>query len=75
MMTNKVLDTSGLNCPLPILKTRKKIMTMKTGDVLKVIATDPASADDFPAFAKATGNKLLSVEKTDKHWIYRLKVG
>lgn len=59
MEFNKDLDARGLNCPLPILKTKKALAEMTTGQVLRVQATDPGSVRDFQAFAKQTGNDLL----------------
>ena len=53
------LDTCGLNCPLPILKAKKSLTAMSTGQVLKVMATDPGALRDFEAFARQTGNELL----------------
>jgi tRNA 2-thiouridine synthesizing protein A len=53
------LDASGLNCPLPILRAKKTLNGMGTGQVLYVIATDPGSVKDFEAFAKQTGNQLM----------------
>ena len=55
----KELDARGLNCPLPILKAKKALAEMASGDVLKVTATDPGSVRDFEAFARQTGNTLL----------------
>ena len=57
---NLEVDASGMNCPLPILRTKKALATMQSGEVLKVKATDSGAAHDFPAFAKQTGNELLS---------------
>lgn len=54
------LDASGLNCPLPILRAKKTLAGMQSGQVLRIIATDPGSVKDFEAFAKQTGNELLS---------------
>jgi tRNA 2-thiouridine synthesizing protein A len=54
------VDAIGMNCPLPILRTKKALTTMQSGQVLKVKATDSGAANDFPAFAKQTGNELLS---------------
>jgi tRNA 2-thiouridine synthesizing protein A len=54
------LDASGLNCPLPILRAKKTLTGMEAGQVLHVIATDPGSVKDFDAFAKQTGNELMS---------------
>ena len=53
------LDATGLNCPLPILRAKKALATIESGQVLRVIATDPGSVKDFDAFAKQTGNTLL----------------
>ena len=57
---NLEVDAIGMNCPLPILRTKKALATMQSGEVLKVKATDSGAAHDFPAFAKQTGNELLS---------------
>jgi tRNA 2-thiouridine synthesizing protein A len=54
------LDASGLNCPLPILRAKKALAALETGQILKIVATDPGSVKDFDAFAKQTGNTLLS---------------
>ena len=59
MQAQKELDTRGMNCPLPILKAKKALAEMASGDVLKVVATDPGSVRDFQAFARQTGNELL----------------
>jgi tRNA 2-thiouridine synthesizing protein A len=59
MQAHKELDTRGLNCPLPILKAKKALADMASGDVLKVISTDPGSMRDFQAFARQTGNDLV----------------
>ncbi|MFM7972347.1 MAG: sulfurtransferase TusA family protein [Betaproteobacteria bacterium] len=59
MDITRELDTRGLNCPLPILKAKKTLAEMSTGQTLKIIATDPGSMRDFQAFAKQTGNELL----------------
>jgi tRNA 2-thiouridine synthesizing protein A len=56
---NQELDARGLNCPLPILRAKKAINGMATGEVLKVLATDPGAVKDFEAFCKQTGNELL----------------
>ena len=53
------LDVRGLNCPLPILRAKKMLNTMASGEVLKVMATDPGAVRDFEAFARQTGNSLL----------------
>ena len=59
MQAQKELDTRGLNCPLPILKAKKALADMLSGEVLKVLATDPGSMRDFQAFARQTGNELV----------------
>ena len=73
MSIDKEIDTSGLNCPLPILKAKKALTELHSGQTLKVIATDPGSWRDFEAFARQTGNELLSQEKTDLNFVYVLK--
>ncbi len=57
---NVEVDAIGMNCPLPILRTKKALATMQSGEVLKIKATDAGAAHDFPAFAKQTGNELLA---------------
>lgn len=60
MEIHQTVDARGLNCPLPILRAKKALSTMKSGEHLKVIATDPNAARDFQAFARQTGNELVS---------------
>ena len=67
------LDTRGLNCPLPILKAKKALTAMESGQVLKVVSTDTGSLRDFAAFAKQTGNELLSQTTEGSDFIYILK--
>ena len=59
------LDAKGLNCPLPILRAKKSISALETGQVLKIVATDPGSVKDFEAFCNQTGNELLSSAEVD----------
>lgn len=59
MNIDRELDTRGLNCPLPILKAKKALSEMSSGQVLRVVSTDPGSARDFAAFARQTGHALL----------------
>lgn len=59
-MANAVLDARGLNCPLPILKTKKALNDVVRGEVLEVMATDPGSVKDFESFCRQTGNELVS---------------
>ncbi len=67
-MADQVLDTKGLNCPLPILKAKKALKTLQNGHTLEVISTDPGSVADFPAFCRTTGNELL--EQNEQGGIY-----
>ncbi|MBI4753952.1 MAG: sulfurtransferase TusA family protein [Betaproteobacteria bacterium] len=60
MNFDKELDARGLNCPLPILRAKKALTDMSSGQVLHIVATDPGSVKDFAAFAKQTGNELMS---------------
>lgn len=60
MTFDRELDVKGLNCPLPILRTKKALSEMSSGQVLRVLATDPGAVKDFQAFAKQTGNQLLA---------------
>lgn len=66
MTFDRELDVKGLNCPLPILRTKKALATMETGQILRVQATDPGSVKDFQAFARQTGNALLSSTEADQ---------
>lgn len=66
MQFDRELDVKGLKCPLPILRTKKSLSEMSTGQVLRVLATDPSAAKDFQAFAKQTGNQLLSSSEADQ---------
>ena len=67
------LDTRGLNCPLPILKAKKALATLQSGQSLQVTSTDPGSMRDFAAFAKQTGNEWLSQETVGNNFIHVLK--
>lgn len=73
MTPDKELDTSGLNCPLPILKAKKALADMLSGQLLKVIATDPGSARDFQAFARQTGHELVGQEANGPHLVHWLR--
>jgi tRNA 2-thiouridine synthesizing protein A len=70
---DKELDTRGLNCPLPILRTKKALTDMSSGQVLKVVATDPGSVKDFAAFSRQTGNPLLSSEALKDEFVFFMK--
>ena len=73
MHFDKELDARGLSCPLPILKTKKSLNEIASGQVLKVVATDPGSVKDFDAFANQTGHTLLSSTQQDKEFIFYMK--
>jgi TusA-related sulfurtransferase len=73
MEAQKEIDTRGLNCPLPILKAKKALAEMKSGDVLKVLATDPGSLRDFQAFARQTGNELVEQAAVKDEFIHFLR--
>jgi tRNA 2-thiouridine synthesizing protein A len=73
MNFDKELDARGLNCPLPILRAKKALGELTTGQVLRIIATDPGSVKDFAAFAKQTGNELLSSAENNKEFEFYIK--
>lgn len=73
MQAQKELDTRGLNCPLPILKAKKALAEMSSGEVLKVVATDPGSIRDFQAFARQTGNELVEQMTNPDEFIHFLR--
>jgi tRNA 2-thiouridine synthesizing protein A len=73
MEATKELDTRGLNCPLPILKAKKALADMQSGEVLKVVATDPGSVRDFQAFARQTGNELVEQSSGGNEFVHYLR--
>ncbi len=73
MSFDKEVDTCGLNCPLPILKAKKALTDMASGQVLQVRATDPGSVRDFEAFARQTGNELVSSTAEGDQFIFNLR--
>jgi TusA-related sulfurtransferase len=73
MSFDKEVDTCGLNCPLPILKAKKALTDMASGQVLQVRATDPGSVRDFEAFARQTGNELVSSTTEGDQFIFMLR--
>lgn len=73
MDIHKELDTRGLNCPLPILKAKKALADMESGQLLKVLATDPGSMRDFQAFARQTGNELIEQSSAADEFTHVLK--
>ncbi len=73
MEFHRELDARGLHCPLPILKTKKALADMISGQVLRVMATDTGSVRDFQAFAKQTGNALVSQIEENREFIFFMK--
>ena len=73
MNADKELDTRGLNCPLPILKAKKALADMSSGEVLKVLATDTGSLRDFQAFARQTGNELVQQDNVGAEFVHYLR--
>jgi tRNA 2-thiouridine synthesizing protein A len=73
MQAQTELDTRGLNCPLPILKAKKALADMASGDLLRVVSTDPGSMRDFQAFARQTGNELVEQQTLDNEFVHLLK--
>jgi tRNA 2-thiouridine synthesizing protein A len=71
--SDRELDTRGLNCPLPILRTKKALNELITGQVLKVVSTDPGATKDFQAFSRQTGNALLSASEVAGEFVFYLK--
>ncbi len=70
---DKVLDCTGLLCPIPVIKTSKAIKEIEVGQVLKMIATDPGAPADMEAWAKQTGNELLASEKENGTFVFYIR--
>ncbi|MEK8048825.1 sulfurtransferase TusA family protein [Ideonella sp. DXS22W] len=73
MQAQKELDTRGLNCPLPILKAKKALAELHSGELLKVVATDPGSVRDFQAFCRQTGNELVEQTSAGGEFVHLLR--
>ncbi len=73
MDVQREIDTRGLNCPLPILKAKKALAEMQSGELLRVVATDPGSMRDFQAFARQTGNELVQQDAAGTDFIHVLR--
>lgn len=73
MTHDKELNARGMNCPLPILRARKALNEMVSGQVLRIVATDPGSVKDFEAFSKQTGNPLLSQSEGEKEFVFYMR--
>ena len=69
------LDARGLNCPLPILRAKKSIQSLSSGQVLRIVATDPGSVKDFEAFCKQTGNELLETNQQSGEYLFDIRKG
>lgn len=74
-MANQDLNAEGLNCPLPILKAKKALKSMDSGDVLSIRSTDPGSVADFAAFCNQTGNELMSSNTEGDIYLFEIKRG
>jgi tRNA 2-thiouridine synthesizing protein A len=70
---DREVDARGLNCPLPILRTKKTLNDMVSGQVVRILATDPASVRDFEAFARQTGNQLVQQSEQDGAFVFLLR--
>lgn len=73
MQADKEIDTRGLNCPLPILKAKKALAEMASGQLLKVVSTDPGSIRDFKAFARQTGNELVEQTSGAEEFVHLVR--
>ena len=73
MEFDKQLDARGLNCPLPILRTKKALTDMTSGQVLKILATDPGAVRDFELFSKQSGNALLSSDRESDEFVFFMR--
>jgi tRNA 2-thiouridine synthesizing protein A len=73
MEFQKDVDARGLNCPLPILKAKKALAEMASGEILRVVATDTGSVRDFQAFARQTGNELLEQSESNREYTFFLR--
>ncbi|MCB1875243.1 MAG: sulfurtransferase TusA family protein [Chromatiales bacterium] len=71
--TMHTLDASGLNCPLPILRTKKALAPLDRGEILEVISTDPGSVKDLSSFCKETGHELLSSEAAEGKFVFQIR--
>lgn len=73
LQIDREVDARGLNCPLPVLRTKKALNDMQSGQVLRILATDPVSVRDFQAFCKQTGNMLLQHREDDGVFSFLLR--
>jgi tRNA 2-thiouridine synthesizing protein A len=73
LQIDREVDARGLNCPLPILRTKKTLNDMASGQIVRILATDPASVRDFEAFARQTGNQLVQQSEQDGAFVFLLR--
>ena len=73
MKIENTLDASGLECPLPLLKTKLELSKMSKDQIIKVISTDPTSEEDFKAFERMSGNVILAIEKKEEKYFYLIQ--
>ena len=73
MQHDKEIDTRGLNCPLPILRAKKAFSDVQSGQVLKIVATDPGSVKDFETFSRQTGHALLAQSETNGEFTFFMR--
>ncbi len=73
LQTTQTLDARNLNCPLPILRTKKALNSLKTGDLLKIQATDTGSVKDLNSFCEQTGNELVSSESGEDEFVFVIR--
>ena len=73
IQADQQLDASGLNCPLPILRAKKSMAALSSGQTLRIVATDPGSVKDMEAFCRQTGNELLASEQQEGSFVFLLK--
>lgn len=69
------LDCSGLNCPMPVIKTKKALTPLQSGDVLKVLSTDPGSVPDMSALSRRTGNEIIEQTESNGEYVFYFKKG
>ncbi len=72
-MSNTILDTKGLRCPLPVLRARKAMKSLAPGEVIEIHATDPGSVQDFKSFCETTGDELLNAAEKDGVFIFEIR--
>jgi len=73
IQTNQTLDARGLSCPLPIIKTKKELAKLSSGELLEVLASDPGSVNDISSFCQQTGHELVSSENTNDEFVFIVK--